>query len=137
MNPILTRCGYRCDLCLAYKPNIENNPANQQKLSDGWHKYFGFRIPPSEICCDGCMSNNPRLIDKNCPVRPCVIEKGLDNCSQCEQYVCEKLTERIVVFEEFKRKINSEIPGDEYHSFIQPYENKQRLDVLRNSYHKK
>ncbi len=48
MEPILTRCGYRCDLCLAYRPNIETNPENRQILSDGWHKCFGFPIPPEE-----------------------------------------------------------------------------------------
>ena len=26
MEPILTRCGYRCDLCLAYRPNIMEAP---------------------------------------------------------------------------------------------------------------
>ena len=131
MEPILTRCGYRCDLCLAYKPNIEKNPANRQKLSDGWFKYFGFRLPASEICCDGCMSDNPKLIDRSCPVRPCVIKRGLDNCAQCEQYVCEKLKERLVVFEEVKRRIGAEIPDDDYVCFIKPYENKRRLDALR------
>jgi len=44
MEAIITRCGYRCDLCLAYKPNIEAHPENRQILSDGWYKYFGFRI---------------------------------------------------------------------------------------------
>ena len=43
MKPTLTRCGYRCNLCLAYRPNIDEHPENRQKLSDGWHKYFGFR----------------------------------------------------------------------------------------------
>ncbi len=86
MDAILTRCGYRCDLCLAYKPNVESNPAHQQKLSDGWYKYFGFRIPPEKVICDGCMVDDPQLIDHSCPVRPCVIEKGLANCSQCELY---------------------------------------------------
>ncbi len=133
MNPILTKCGYRCDLCLAYKPNVENNPANQLKLSDGWYKYFGFRLPPEKIICDGCMATNPKLIDKACPVRPCVIEKGLDNCSQCEQYICEKLTERIVVYEEVRNRINAAILEDDYFCFIQPYENKKRLDGLRAS----
>ncbi len=38
MEPILTRCGYRCDLCLAYKPNVVAHPANRQKLSDGWYR---------------------------------------------------------------------------------------------------
>lgn len=131
MEPILTRCGYRCDLCLAYKPNVAATHSNQQKLSDGWHKYFGFRLPPSEICCDGCMADNPKLIDTSCPVRPCVIARGLDNCSQCPEYVCEKLTERLVVREEVERRIGVEIPEDDYACFIRPYENKRRLDALR------
>jgi Protein of unknown function (DUF3795) len=73
MEQILTRCGYRCDLCLAYRPNVEANPPERQVLSDGWHEYFGFRIPADQIVCDGCMANNPKLIDQACPVRPCVI----------------------------------------------------------------
>ncbi len=132
MEPILTRCGYRCDLCLAYKPNVEKNPANQQKLSDGWRKYFDLQFEPARICCDGCMSENPKLIDQNCPVRPCVIEKGLANCSQCDEYVCDKLKQRIVVYEEIRNKIGAEIPEDDRMCFIYPYENKQRLDALRN-----
>ena len=135
MEPILTRCGYRCDLCLACKPNVANNPSNQQKLSDGWFKYYGFRLPAAEICCDGCMSDNPKLIDQNCPVRPCVIGKGLDNCSQCEQYICEKLTERLVVLKQVKQRVGANIPDDDYVCFIQPYENKRRLDTLRESKH--
>jgi len=133
MDPILTRCGYRCDLCLAYKPNVGANPSNRQKLSDGWHQYFGFRLQPEEICCDGCKADHPRLIDQNCPVRPCVIERGLENCSQCDLYVCEKLTQRLVEYEEVRSRIDAEIPDEDYRCFIQPYENKQRLEALKAS----
>ena len=35
MDEILSRCGYRCDLCLAYRPNVEANPAGRRELSDG------------------------------------------------------------------------------------------------------
>ena len=131
MEAILTRCGYRCDLCLAYRPNVEREPANRQKLSDGWHKYFGFRLPPSEICCDGCMAENPRLIDTGCPVRPCVMERGLDNCARCDEYVCERLAERLVVFEDVQQRVGAEIPEHDRACFIRPYENKRRLDALR------
>ena len=131
METILTRCGYRCDLCLAYKPNIDSNPSNREILSDGWYKYFGFRLLPEEIYCDGCMTDDPKLIDKNCPVRPCVISKGLDNCSQCDDYICDKLTQRIVIYEDIKGKVNAEIPEEDYLCFIRPYENKRRLDDLR------
>ncbi len=133
MDPILTRCGYRCDLCLAYRPNVEKNPAGQQKLSDGWFKYFGFRLPPESILCDGCMAENPHLIDSKCPVRPCVIERGLDNCAQCEDYICEKITQRLVVYEDIQQKAGSSIPDEDYQCFIRPYENKRRLAVIRDS----
>ncbi len=131
MQPILTRCGYRCDLCLAYKPNVEKNPANQKILSDGWFKYFGFRLQPEKIICDGCMSVNPKLIDISCPVRPCAIEKELDNCAQCEQYVCNKLDQRIVEYKEIQGRVGEVIPEDDYKRFILPYENKKRLEAIR------
>jgi hypothetical protein len=128
---ILTRCGYRCDLCLAYRPNIETHPENRRILSDGWHRYFGFRIPPEEIVCDGCMAESPRLIDRSCRVRPCVVERGLANCSQCAEYVCARLTERLVVFEDIAAKFGEAIPEVDRARFIAPYENKRRLDALR------
>jgi len=133
MEAILTRCGYRCDLCLAWRPNVERDAASRQILSDGWHKYFGFRIPPEQICCDGCMAENAKLIDTSCPVRPCVIRKGLDNCAQCEEYACERLQERLVAYEEIQARIGAEIPPEDRARFIEPYENKRRLDALRQT----
>lgn len=127
---ILTRCGYRCDLCLAYRTNIEND--DQRKfLSDTWYKIYGFRIPAQEIYCEGCIScDNPKLIDSKCPVRPCVIERGIENCSQCKEYPCELFNQRKVTYEDFsKDKI---ILRKEYTSCIKPYENKKRLDELRH-----
>ncbi|MBN2146551.1 MAG: DUF3795 domain-containing protein [Anaerolineales bacterium] len=133
IEPILTRCGYRCDLCLAYRPNVALNPANQEKLSDGWFKYFGFRLDPSAILCDGCMAENPELIDAACPVRPCVIARGLENCARCEEYACEKLRERLVILDEVSQRIGVEILEDDYLCFIAPYENKKRLDALHRA----
>jgi len=46
------------------------------------------------------MAENPHLIDQGCPVRPCVIEQGLENCAQCEDYDgCEQLAQRLVTYE--------------------------------------
>lgn len=132
MSEILTRCGNRCDLCLAYQPNIETHPENRQKLSDGWFKYFGFRIPADEICCAGCMTDGPRL-DGDCPIRPCVLGKGIDNCSQCDDYVCEKFKQRMVTYEDIKQTVSEDIPEEDYRCFIQPYENKLRLDSIRST----
>lgn len=131
MEPVLTRCGYRCDLCLAYRPNLESNPENRQILSDGWFTYFGFRIPPEEILCDGCLAEGARLVDTACPVRPCVIERGLPNCAACGQYICAKLEERMVSREEVRQRMRAEIPEEDFQRFVLPYENKPRLEEIR------
>jgi len=132
MKQILSRCGFRCDLCLAYKPNIERIPENRQKLSDGWFKYFGFRIPPEKIFCNGCISENSATIDSSCAVRPCVNEKGLENCAYCGEYICDKLQQRIVTYEGIASKVgHTTITEDDYRCFIEPYENKKHLDELR------
>jgi hypothetical protein len=132
---VLTRCGYRCDLCHAYKDNIEKDD-QRQMLSDGWFKLFGFRIVPENIYCEGCISSNcltANLIDKGCPVRPCVIEKGYENCAQCDKFICEKLKERIVIFEDREEKVGFKISRSERKHIIKPYENFVRLSELKEA----
>ena len=131
MEGILSKCGYRCDICLAYKPNLEKHPENRQILSDGWHKYFGFRIQPEDIYCDGCLANEGKQIDSGCPVRPCVIEHGINNCSNCDDYICSKLETRMVNFQEIQAKFGKPIPDLDRERFINPYKNKARLSALR------
>jgi len=132
MEIILSRCGFRCDECLAYRPNIEREPANRQALSDGWHRYFGFRIPPERIACDGCMADHPTL-DSDCPVRPCAIARGVGNCAQCGEYICGRLTERLIAFEDIQARTGADIPAEDRARFIEPYENRRRLDALRQA----
>ena len=127
---LLTRCGYRCDLCLAYKANVEKQD-RRAELSDGWEKCFGFRIPADKIYCEGCMTpGNPKLIDSKCPVRACVITKGLNNCSQCPEYPCQTSNKRAVVYEKVV-KDKKNITESDRTLFIKPYENKVRLDELK------
>jgi hypothetical protein len=55
----------------------------------------------------------------------------LENCAQCAEYVCERLKERLVVYEEIQARVSVDIPPDDRVRFIEPYENKRRLDALR------
>ena len=87
MKVLLGRCGYRCDLCAARS----DDPDIRQKLVDGWRKYLGHQMYTVEnVQCDGCMSEG-KLADKGCSIRPCVIEKGIENCAHCDEYICGKL----------------------------------------------
>ncbi len=132
MEPTLSLCGFRCDLCLAYKPNIEAHPENRQALSDGWYKYFGFRLPPDAIFCEGCSAHSTTTLDRDCPVRPCVIAHKLPNCAHCEDYVCDSLTQRWIDFDEIQAGFGEPIPDADRQRFILPYENSVRLKALRD-----
>ncbi|MFN2200682.1 MAG: DUF3795 domain-containing protein [Caldilineaceae bacterium] len=129
---ILAKCGYRCDLCLAYRPNIEADD-RRQELSDGWFNLYGFRIGPEAIACDGCVSSNsPNLIDKNCLVRPCVIRKGIENCACCNEFVCDKHKSRGVDRANLEHTLNRTLSETEYEYFVRPYEGERRLRDLRH-----
>lgn len=130
---IISRCGYRCDLCPAYKLNIRNKE-DQKKVSDTWHKYYGFRINPDRITCDGCLvddSEGPNRITKNCAVRNCVLKMQIKNCAYCEKYICKKLSRLMVDAGEIKKNYGKKIPEEDYKNYIIPYESRQRLDSIR------
>ena len=65
MDEILTCCEYRCDLCLAYRSNVETNPSNRHILSDGWFKYFGFRIEPKKLFAVAAWPINQKPLIRN------------------------------------------------------------------------
>ncbi|MBN1319566.1 MAG: DUF3795 domain-containing protein [Thermoleophilia bacterium] len=131
----MARCGYRCDLCLAYRPNTEADPSTQQALSDGWHEYFGFRIPAERIMCEGCLSDDySQTLDDECPARPCATERGWATCGECPEYEreCDKLAKRLVVYQTLGAGVPHSIPEEDRIRFIAPYENKERLDRLKH-----
>jgi hypothetical protein len=121
--PVVARCGYRCDLCPAYKENI-HSPEDQQRTSDGWFRYYGFRIPPEQIRCDGCREERPSAyrIDRECPVRPCVVARGIDTCGGCPRRDCEHFKSREVTRESVEKRIGKPISTEDYRWFVLPYE---------------
>lgn len=130
MNEILAKCGYRCDLCPAYSENIKSEE-DKKIVSDGWKRMFGFEIPPEEVACAGCHNkgNHP---DSDCPVRPCVIEKGMKNCAYCENFECDSLKTRTGFLAEYFKKSICEISTEDYEKYILPYESRERLVKIRN-----
>ena len=139
MIEILARCGYRCDLCPAYHRNIRTQE-DCERVRAGGRKYVGDDVPPDEVPCPGCLAVEPFIDDKgnplgppggpNCSVRPCVIERGLENCSDCPEFCCEKL-EYYMNFMERKHGDFSEIPQEDFDKFIRPYLSKKRLLAIR------
>ena len=94
-NRRLTMCGYVCDMCKAFAPNIKRKD-ERECLSLLWRKYYDLDIPAENIYCEGCRSTKKDAIriDNDCPVRACVLQNRVDNCGECSKYPCEVLKRR-------------------------------------------
>ena len=133
MADIIARCGYNCGLCMIYRDNLKGEQ-DRRRFRDSILKYYGDEITLEQCYCDGCMtsdSENPVLIDVECRVRPCVIEKGLDNCACCEQYPCEVLASKMVDYRKVIRRFGAPLPEEDYELFVKPYESRKVLDEIR------
>ena len=131
MDPIVSRCGYRCDLCLSFQANLKDD-ADKQQFSDALAKYYDYNLPPDQIRpCKGCHATDGPP-DKNCQVYPCVRAKGLDNCGQCSDFGCDKLKTRMDVVEECLRN-HPDVPKADYDRFFRPYLSRGTLMDIRQA----
>jgi len=128
MKEILTKCGYRCDLCPAYSENIKSDE-DKKGVSENFKRIFGFDIAPDDIECVGC-HNEGKQADAGCPVRPCVMERGYESCAQCDRFICDKLKTRTDFIEEYVSK-SGKICSEDYAMYVKAYESKPRLCELR------
>lgn len=124
---ILARCGFRCDLCPAYAGNIGKR-MDGQRISDGWHKYFGFRIPPDRIECADCL-NEGRHADSDCPVRPCALERKVETCAHCPDFGCDRLKSRMEFAESIIPKF-ANLQEEDFDCFFRPYLSRERLEQI-------
>ena len=130
MGELMSMCGYRCDICKAYAPNIKQND-QRKELSEMWKKYYELDIPAAGIYCDGCGCDRSgaRRVDPDCPVRECVLDKKLAHCGVCTQYPCDIFDRRKgLCFEEAQTKLGKGFNDIEYFVYLRAYDNKTRLD---------
>jgi hypothetical protein len=125
---ILSRCGFRCDLCPAYEKNI-HDPEDLKAIRSGWHRYFGFDIPEERIACVGCL-NEGRHSDADCPVRPCALERKMNTCADCPDFGCETLKSRMGFTESVIPRFGG-IPEPDFERYIRPYLSRERLEKIR------
>lgn len=125
---ILAPCGNRCDLCPAFNENV-SSLFMQAKISQGWEKYFGMNVPPGEVECVGCI-NKGKVIDRHCPVRPCVRKNNVRTCAECSHFACGKIRPRLELVDEVLREFPN-ISRRDRKLFILPYENRERLTAIR------
>jgi len=101
-------------------------------LVEGWRKYFGHQNYTVEnVRCDGCLSDD-RLADKTCPISPCVIEKGLENCAYCDEYPCDMLKPFMGSRESYFKRF-PDAPEEDYILCMRMFASRPRLDAIRKA----
>ncbi|MFC1726548.1 DUF3795 domain-containing protein [candidate division KSB1 bacterium] len=134
MTEITARCGYRCDLCLAFRKHVKSEK-DRKRFKDGLFKFYNYRIKLENCYCDGCLADEKdpenKLMDQNCKIRLCVMDKNIKNCGYCDEYPCSKVKSKFIDFEKVAAKQVEKISEDDYENFILPYENLLHLDEIR------
>ena len=129
--PIVSKCGYRCNLCPAHESNLKLE-ADKKIMCDAWNKYLGGSIKPEMIStCGGCQAEGNQG-DENCPVRPCAAARSLENCAHCEEFACERVKSKMNFVEESIKDV-SNIPQPDFKKFIEPFFGRKHLSEIRKS----
>jgi hypothetical protein len=126
MKEELGYCGYNCHLCAARS----EDPEIRKKMLEGWKRIFGnHRYNVDNVKCVGCI-NKGKHADINCKVRPCAIEKGVQNCALCLSFPCDKVRSLITSKREMMLSLfplTSSISEEEYKLCMKQFESLPNL----------
>jgi hypothetical protein len=87
MKKLISACGINCAECEARIATIENDNAKRKEVAAKWSKAYD-----ASINCTGCMEDGIKFSHCNeCEYRECVVEMGIEHCSECDDYPCEEL----------------------------------------------
>ncbi len=83
-------CGIDCSACPAYTATQAGDGSRLAEVAKGWSSEE-LPLGPDDVLCDGCHAERVAKFAPECATRQCGLEKGVANCAQCGEYVCEKL----------------------------------------------
>ncbi len=90
MDKIIAYCTFVCKNCPVYIATQTDDNELRKKIAQKYATEFNSDIKPDMINCNGCKSNKIIFFYCNqCKIRLCCIEKGIDNCAYCDDYICD------------------------------------------------
>ncbi len=109
---MIAYCGLLCDSCPIHLATIEKDKLLQQKMrayiAEQCFKEYGMDLQPGDITdCDGCRANTGRLFSGclSCEIRKCAIEKNVESCAYCADYICKKLRKQFLLDPDAQRRL--------------------------------
>ena len=91
MSQDIAFCGIDCNSCIAQLATVKNDYMELQRIASRWGNHNGVPYGVEETKCLGCTSNRLNIHCALCEIRDCGMEKNLNNCGECNEYVCSKL----------------------------------------------
>jgi hypothetical protein len=90
MTKIIAPCGIICSDCSAYKATQTDDWEKLAEIAVQWSE-DDTKYEAEEMVCDGCLGKRLNIYCATCSIRDCALDKDYTICSQCPEYVCEKL----------------------------------------------
>lgn len=93
MEQMIAFCGLNCTQCPMYIATQNDDASARAEAAKMLDDTYGFKFQPEDINCDGCHTENGRLLGycNSCKVRACGKSKGIDNCAHCSDQPCGDL----------------------------------------------
>ncbi len=93
-DPMRAPCGIDCSACDIYI--AAHDPAAAERLAQVWRDRGSVNAKAEWFRCQGCRGDRSLCWCDDCGLYACAVqEKGLDLCSQCDEFPCQKYTDWI------------------------------------------
>lgn len=81
----LAPCGLYCGLCGVYQATMKDD----QKLREKFAAAYG--MPAEQLVCRGCLSDTVFFYCRECQIKKCAGDKGIEGCYRCDDFPCDKV----------------------------------------------
>lgn len=90
---MIAYCGLDCSKCEGYLATQSDDEERKAKVAKKWSEQYNADIRPEHINCDGCRQDGKKFFycSDMCKIRKCCIERALENCAGCKDYMCDDL----------------------------------------------
>ena len=75
-------CGLYCGVCGILIAHRDDNLKFKERLA----QVYGVGV--EDIRCNGCLSDEPFIYCRTCPIKSCTIKKGIEGCHECDDFPC-------------------------------------------------
>ncbi len=130
---VMGYCGYKCEQCPVFQATKKGDEGQLDTCQKEWAALLGRNLK-GPLHCEGCYRMEGRRADPACPVSKCCQAKKHVTCAECTEYPCADLNARLITRQAVENRLGEPLAEERYRMYVAPYENKNRLDLLRKRY---